>query len=192
MSNTELYHIPEKPLTVVGAAWCGYSQKQFKSLGCSNPDGDFSAENTSYQAKRADGTSVDFIWCQDDKGETVVANQDHPACKVETSGYPSWVQGTESEGFEPSEVQGYVPPCQMKEGILDQSVLGCDAMKAAGEFCQEQEKEAHDDDKVKGIVSEMETLKGQMESKKTELEAAVQPFQEACKQKMEEANPFAL
>ena len=132
-------NIPEKPLTVVGAAWCGYSKKQFTALGCTNPAGDFSADSTSCQAKRTDGTNIDFVWCQDDQGNP--QNTEHPACKVETSGYPSWVQGSEMGGFEASEVQGFVPPCQMKEGILDPSVLGCDAMKKAGEFCQGQEKQ---------------------------------------------------
>jgi len=185
----ELYHIPEKNLSVVGAAWCGYSQKQFSSLGCTNPDGDFSADNTACQAQRADGTDVDFVWCQDDQGNTV--NEEHPACKVETSGYPSWVQGDVQTGFESSEVQGFVPPCQMKEGILDQSVLGCDRIEEAGKFCQEQEKLAHDDPSVKTIVEQMEAKKGEMTELKNQLETSVQPFQENCKAKMEAANPFS-
>ncbi len=179
---------PEKILTVVGAAWCGYSKKQFTALGCTNPDGDFSADSTSCQAKRTDGTNIDFVWCQDDQGNP--QNTEHPACKVETSGYPSWVKGSENDGFEPSDVQGFVPPCQMKDGILDQTVLGCDEMKKAGEFCQEQEKLAHDDAGVKTIVDRMESKKGEMEGLKTELETAVQPFQDSCKEKMEAANPF--
>ena len=177
MSDPTQVNATQKPLTVVGAAWCGYSKKQFESLGCSNPEGDFSSANTTCQANRADGTKVDFVWCQNDKGEPV--NTTHEACKVETSGYPSWVQpADDSDAFEASSVKGFVPPCNMDAGILDANQLNCEKIEEATKVCREQEQKAMED---KNVMYAQKNLQDQKAKLMEDMDTALQPFQENLK-----------
>ena len=63
--------ITNQPLTVIGAQWCGYSQKQFTELGCS----DTTSESETCKARFNEahgGQPVNFVWCQDEKGQPIM------------------------------------------------------------------------------------------------------------------------
>jgi len=179
MSDPTQLDPTQKPLTVVGAAWCGYSKKQFESLGCSNPEveGQPDFTNTTCQAERADGEQIEFVWCQNDKGEPV--NSDHEACKVETTGYPSWVQPVDgSDTFEASAIKGFVPPCNMEAGVLNAGQLNCQAIETATNVCREQEEKAMAD---KSVMDAQKSLKDQKAKLMGDMDAALQPFQDSLK-----------
>lgn len=177
MSDPTQVDTTQKPLTVVGAAWCGYSKKQFDSLGCSHPENDFTSDNTTCKAERADGKQIEFVWCQNDKGEPV--NSDHEACKVETTGYPSWVQPVDgSDAFEASDIKGFVPPCNLEAGVLNAEQLNCAAIETATNVCREQEKRAMED---KTVMEAQKSLKDQKAKLMQDMDTALQPFQDTLK-----------
>lgn len=180
----------KQPLTVIGAQWCGYSQKQFNELGCS----DTSTESETCKAKFNEaygGQPVNFVWCQDEKGQPI--NQDKPECKVEgVQGYPTWLK-KEGDKFVESEHKGYKAPCSMAD-MLDPTNLKCKEQEDAAAFCKQQMEAAQKDDKVKAAVQEVEkyqeSVKAEMETKAKAVELAASSYMNQCKAQMEQAQPF--
>ena len=191
-TETTMGDITNQPLTVIGAQWCGYSQKQFTELGCS----DTTSESETCKARFNEahgGQPVNFVWCQDEKGQPDEINQDKPECKVEgVQGYPTWLK-KEGDKFVESEHKGYKAPCSMAD-ILDPTNLKCKEQQDAAAFCKQQMEAAQKDDKVKAAVQEVEkyqeTVKAEMETKAKAVELAASSYMTQCKAQMEQAQPF--
>jgi len=114
--------------TIVGAKWCGYSQKQAESLGC-KPDND---GKMTCAAK-----NVNFVWCQDDKGQPM--NTQNKACKVPTQGYPTWTTKTDNGEFQADDkIKGFTDGCKVPG--LDQKQLKCTERQEAMGICQKAEQ----------------------------------------------------
>lgn len=147
--------------TVVAAQWCGYSQKQHDALGCTTADDN----SVTCLAKTAGDQPqpIDFVWCQDKDGQAI--NQDNPACGVPTTGYPSWVK-EEGDSFAPSDIKGFVEPCQLKDqypGVLSDS-MDCSAMDGARATCAGLQEEAKADQTVLEKVEVMKAAQADLQS----------------------------
>lgn len=106
---------------IVGAQWCGYSQKQFDALQCTE-SGDGAIACTIEEKVNKDSTEtkkIDFVWCEDENREKILdsaGNPIHDACDPEKledktlmTGYPAWIH---KEDDKLSVMQtGMVDPC---------------------------------------------------------------------------------
>lgn len=162
--------------TIVGAKWCGYSQKQAESLGCTG-DGDGPIE---CGATHEGGTPVTFVWCQGDKGQPM--NQDHPACKVKTQGYPTWT--TENNGTYQAngKIKGFTDGCKVDGLNRGPEGLRCGEREAAIGICAtaQQAVKAHMD------APEGKALQAQLQAEATKLGKDMETYMEANKDNMQE------
>lgn len=181
---------------VVGAAWCGYSKKQFEELGCSdNADG-----TTSCKAKTADGNPIQFTWCMNDQNQKI--NDDKPECQQPTQGYPAWIDpnGTPSE-----ELKGFMPACAVKDGVLDKSNLNCAKKEEAMNTCKTLMEGAKTRPEVQAKLTELEkaskaaeqevkqftqTKQEGLKSIQQNIETLIHDERSKCQAAMEDAKPL--
>ena len=183
---------------VVGAAWCGYSKKQFEELGCSdNADG-----TTSCKAKTADGNPIQFTWCMDDANPPNKINGDKPECQQPTQGYPAWI---DPNGTPSKELQGFMPACAVKEGVLDRTELNCAKKEEAMQTCKTLMENAQKKPEVAAKMKELEaaskaakeevqkftaTQQEGLKSIHQNIETLIQEERKQCQQAMDEAKPL--
>lgn len=154
---------------VVGAAWCGYSKKQFEELGCSdNADG-----TTSCKAKTADGNPIQFTWCMDAKNQKI--NSDKPECQQQTQGYPAWI---DPNGTPSKDLQGFMPACAVKDGVLDKTQLNCAKKEEAMQTCKTLMEAA---EKKPDVAAKIEELKTASKAAQEEVQKFSESKQEGLK-----------